>query len=48
MRKKKSIKGMRKRSFMVSEKLKIRDKGHMGMYFTQIDRKEFKKVWHIK
>jgi hypothetical protein len=27
----------------VSEKLKIKDKGHMGTYFNQISRKEFKK-----
>jgi hypothetical protein len=27
---------------------KIKDKGPMGMYFTQIGGKEIQKVWHLK
>jgi hypothetical protein len=33
---------------MASEKLKIKDKGRVGTYFTQIGRKKFKKVRHLK
>jgi hypothetical protein len=33
---------------MVSKKLKIKDKGHMVMYFTWIGRKEFQNVPHLK
>jgi hypothetical protein len=40
-------KGMQLKSFMVSEKLKTKDKGHMGTYFTWIGRKECKKVQHL-
>jgi hypothetical protein len=32
----------------VRENLKIKDKGHMGMYFTQTGGKEFQKVQHLK
>jgi hypothetical protein len=31
-----SIKGMGLRPFTVKEKLKIKDKGHMGMYFIWV------------
>jgi hypothetical protein len=42
----KTTKGMQLQSFTVSDKLK--DKGHLGMYFTKTGGKEFKKMWHLK
>lgn len=42
------MKGMQLQYFTVSEKLKIKDKGHVGTYLTQAGREEFKKVQHLK
>jgi hypothetical protein len=48
MKKEQRTKGMQLRSFIVSEKLKIRNKGNVGTYFTRIGRKEFPEVLHFK
>jgi muramidase (phage lysozyme) len=45
---KNNYKGYAMMIFHSERTIKVKDKGHVGMYFTLIGGQEFQKVWHLK